>query len=88
MKKKDEKLNRFIRERMYAFRFMNSYSQEQMAEKLDITPRCYLEQEKGRCGFSGQTICRFLFWLSDEELLSLTRGLKTNVWKEEAENVK
>ena len=54
MKVSDEKLNRFISKHMLDYRLRHSLSQEGMAEQLNIAPRCYLEQENGRCGFSGQ----------------------------------
>ncbi|GCA66485.1 hypothetical protein KGMB01110_09210 [Mediterraneibacter butyricigenes] len=54
-----------------------------MAEVLDETPRCYIEQEMGRSGYSLQTFCRFLLTLSDKEVLELVHGMKKeNVWEE------
>lgn len=82
MKVSDKKLNKFIRMHMLDYRIRHSLSQEGMAEQLNIAPRCYLEQENGRCGFSGQTVCHFIAVLSDTEASAFISGLR-NVWKEE-----
>lgn len=85
MKKSDKDLNLFISRKLYEYRMENSYSQERMAEKLNISPRSYWEQEKGKSGFSGRTICRLLCILPPEEVSSLIHSLRTEVWKEDYE---
>ena len=79
MKKSDKDLNLLISRKLY------EYSQERMAEKLNISPRSYWEQEKGKSGFSGRTICRLLCILPPEEVSSLIHSLRTEVWKEDYE---
>ena len=81
MKKSDKDLNLLISRKLYEYRMENSYSQERMAEKLNISPRSYWEQEKGKSGFSGRTICRLLCILPPEEVSSLIHSLRTEVWK-------
>ena len=83
MKKSDKDLNLLISRKLYEYRMENSYSQERMAEKLNISPRSYWEQEKGKSGFSGRTICRLLCILPPEEVSSLIHSLRTEVWKED-----
>lgn len=85
MKKSDKDLNLLISKKLYEYRMENSYSQERMAEKLNISPRSYWEQEKGKSGFSGRTICRLLCILPPEEVSSLIHSLRTEVWKEDYE---
>lgn len=85
MKKSDKDLNLLISRKLYEYRMENSYSQERMAEKLIISPRSYWEQEKGKSGFSGRTICRLLCILPPEEVSSLIHSLRTEVWKEDYE---
>lgn len=85
MKKSDKDLNLLISRKLYEYRMENSYSQERMAEKLNISPRSYWEQEKGKSGFSGRTICRLLCLLPPEEVSSLIHSLRTEVWKEDYE---
>lgn len=82
MKVSDEKLNRFISKHMLDYRLRHSLSQEGMAEQLNIAPRCYLEQENGRCGFSGQTVCHFISVLSDKEAFAFISDLRS-VWDED-----
>ena len=85
MKKSDKDLNLLISRKLYEYRMENSYSQERMAEKLNISPRSCWEQEKGKSGFSGRTICRLLCILPPEEVSSLIHSLRTEVWKEDYE---
>ena len=85
MKKSDKDLNLLISRKLYEYRMENSYSQERMAEKLNISPRSYWEQEKGKSGFSGRTICRLLCIRPPEEVSSLIHSLRTEVWKEDYE---
>ena len=85
MKKSDKDLNLLISRKLYEYRMENSYSQERMAEKLNISPRSYWEQEEGKSGFSGRTICRLLCILPPEEVSSLIHSLRTEVWKEDYE---
>ena len=85
MKKSDKDLNLLISRKLYEYRMENSYSQERMAEKLNISPRSYWEQETGKSGFSGRTICRLLCILPPEEVSSLIHSLRTEVWKEDYE---
>ncbi|HIX72472.1 MAG: helix-turn-helix transcriptional regulator [Clostridiales bacterium] len=85
MKNSDKNLNHLISKKLYEYRMENSYSQELMAEKLNISPRSYWEQEKGKSGFSGKTICRFLCILPPEEVIKLIHVLRTEVWKDDYE---
>lgn len=85
MKKSDKNLNLFISKKLYEYRTQNSYSQERMAEKLNISPRSYWEQEKGKSGFSGKTVCRLLCILPPDEVDSFIHSLRTEVWKEDYE---
>lgn len=85
MKKSDKNLNLLISKKIYEYRIQNSYSQERMAEKLNISLRSYWEQEKGKSGFSGKTICRLLCILPPEEIDQLIHSLRTEVWKDDYE---
>ena len=85
MKRRDEKLTQFLSRKIYEYRIHNAFSQEARAEKLNISPRSYWEQEKGISGFSGQTICRFLCILAPEEVTSIMHGIRTEVWKDDYE---
>ena len=75
MKKSDKNLNLLISKKIYEYRI----------QKLNISPRSYWEQEKGKSGFSGKTICRLLCILPPEEIDQLIHSLRTEVWKDDYE---
>ncbi|MCD8361562.1 MAG: helix-turn-helix domain-containing protein [Lachnospiraceae bacterium] len=80
MKRSDLKLNRYASSFTKEVRLRRHFSQEQMAELLNISVRCYQAFEEERCGISGQTLCRLLVLLTEEERAAFVGGLLTEVW--------
>lgn len=83
MKRTNVEFNHYVGRMIGQYRDKRKYTMERMSETLNVSTRCYQEQEKGRMGFSGQTICLFLLNLKDEEILSFIHGLRKSVWKED-----
>lgn len=69
-------LTHFLRHRLLSFRKQQKFTQEQMAQKLHISPRSYCDQERGLCGFSSLSLILFLLQLSDDEALRLLHQLR------------
>ncbi|MCD8195590.1 MAG: helix-turn-helix domain-containing protein [Lachnospiraceae bacterium] len=80
MKRTNLKLNVYVSAFTRKIRLRRHLSQEQMAEFLHISVRCYQTFEKGHCGIGGQTICCLLMLLSEEERRAFVDGLATEVW--------
>lgn len=83
MRRTNREFNHYVGNMIGQYRGRMKYTMERMSETLNVSTRCYQEQEKGRMGFSGQTICRFLLSLKDDEILSFIHGLRKSVWKED-----
>lgn len=83
MKKRNTELNQYVSAWLENYRNKKAYSMEQMSERLLEDSRSYYDQEKGKIGFSGNTVCRMLAYLSDAEVLDFIEGLRKIVWMEE-----
>ncbi len=73
-------LNHYVSTFIRSFRQRKHLSQEQMADLLNISTRCYQELEERDGGTSGRTICRLLTQLSEEERREFVDGIMENVW--------
>lgn len=83
MKEQKKRFNQYVREWLEDYRKRKSYSMEKMSEKLLEDTRSYYDQKKGKIGFSGWTICRLLFCLTNSEIQEFVGGLRTFVWEDE-----
>lgn len=64
-------LQDFLAEHIRRFRAEHSYTQEQMAERLRISPRSYIDLEHKRYGCSALTALFFLLMLDNEARMHL-----------------
>ena len=87
MKGKTQEFNQFVGEWIRTYRIREEYTIDMMSEKLQEDSRSYADQEKGKLGFSGHTLSRFLVQLPEPEVLDFVRGLKEIVWWEEFKDV-
>lgn len=72
MRKYDKHLlQNFLAEHIRQFRAEHNYTQEQMAERLRISPRSYIDLEHKRYGCSGPTAFFFLLLLDNEARVQL-----------------
>ncbi len=67
---------KFLRERIYAYRINSSLSQENMANILHVSLRAYSDQEHSKFGFSAISFTYYILLLSDEEVLQLIKELR------------
>lgn len=72
-----------LREMIWNYRKRAQYTQEDMAEKLHISPRSYVDQEHGKYGFSAVSLLFFLSILPDEEVLALVHTFEGKVEEED-----
>lgn len=72
----------FLRKKIYCFRINHLYTQEKMAEMLQVTPRSYLAQEHGEYGFSAFTLLFYLCMLSEGEVLGLLKEFR-EMWEKQ-----
>ena len=82
MKTYTKLLKNLLRDSIHDFRLRHHYSQEYMAELLYISPRCYIDQEHGKYGFSFHTFVRFLLLLSDKDVLHMLHEFRELLEKE------
>ncbi|MCI8638629.1 MAG: hypothetical protein HFG41_05665 [Coprococcus sp.] len=87
MKGTNPEFNNFVGEWIRTYRSRQEYTIDMMSEKLLVDSRSYADQEKGKLGFSGHTLSRFLIQLPEPEVLNFVRGLKKIVWWEEFKDV-
>jgi len=62
-----KQMQAIMSKRIRQFRLEHNLTQEQMAEKLRISPRSYGDLERGTMGCSLQTYLQFLMCLPEEE---------------------
>lgn len=74
-------LRKVFSEEIKKCRTQRQLTQEQMAERLCMEPRSYIDLEHGECGCSGLTVVLFLLQLKDEEVLRLLCGVKEELKK-------
>ena len=67
-------LRTLMRVELLGYRRRNGRTQEEMAEKLHITPCSYIDLEHGKYGSSTVTLLFFLALLPDEEIICFVRG--------------
>lgn len=77
-------LKEFLTVRVHSYRLTLQCSQERMAEKLRISPRSYIDLERGKYGFSATTFAFFLLILSEEDVLNLLRSLRKLIEEEDS----
>jgi len=75
-------LRLFMAERFRDFRMEQHFTQEQMSEKLWISPRSYIDLEHGRYRCSMMTAFLFLLCLEDDEVLHFVHDFRDLVQKE------
>lgn len=76
MQRQDKSILRnMIAARLCRFRKEKRLTQEDMAERLSITPRSYSDLERGKCGCSAPTAIRFLLLLGDEDAVHLLHSI-------------
>ena len=77
MKKSAALLNDYLRESIRAYRKAKGFSQESMAAILEISPRSYNDQERGKYGFSAISLVFFMIALPDDfwkDIRTLLKG--------------
>ncbi|WP_394272271.1 helix-turn-helix transcriptional regulator [Butyricicoccus sp.] len=65
------------------YRHSHKLSQETMSEYLRISPRSYVDIERGRYGMSAHTLVMFMLMMSDTEVLQLIDELRKIVSAED-----
>ena len=80
-------LRMFMTEQIKGRRKALHFTQETMAEKLHISPRSYINIERGKSGCSAATLMFFLIILPEEELLQLCAEFRARVDEEDAHEV-
>ena len=76
-------LKDFLMVRVHSYRLTLQCSQERMAEKLRISPRSYIDLERGKYGFSAATFAFFLLILPEDDVLDLLRSIRKLINKED-----
>lgn len=74
-------LQDFLAEQIRRFRAEHSYTQEQMAERLRISPRSYIDLEHKRYGCSAMTFGFFLLMLDMDALIQLINDFRELIEK-------
>ena len=69
-------LQEFLSEQIGQFRAAHHYTQEQMAERLRVSPRSYIDLEHNKFGCSALTLISFLLLLDGEQVLSLLAAVR------------
>ena len=67
------------------YRIEHQYTQEEMAEQLDISEKAYSNMKRGVHGFSAVTLLMLLIHLEDEQMLRCVeemRILRKNLWEQ------
>lgn len=80
-------LRTLMRVELLGYRRRNDRTQEEMAEKLHITPRSYIDLEHGKYGSSTVTLLFFLALLPDAKMAELVRTFALRA-READENVR
>ena len=75
-------LKDFLMVRVHSYRLTLQCSQERMAEKLRISPRSYIDLERGKYGFSALTLMFFLSVMEEKEVQKLLREFRRIVDEE------
>ena len=76
MKPEKLKLIYFLSDYARSFRKSRKLTQEQMSERLRISPRAYSELERKQCCFSALTLIKLLLMMEQNELLSFVEDLR------------
>lgn len=69
-------LKDFLADRIKQYRKGHGLTQENMAERLRVSPRSYIDLEHKRYGCSSMTVLFFFLHLNQEELLQLLRDFR------------
>ncbi len=77
MRKLKNKLKRYLRKFLIAFRNKKNLTQEQAAALLHISCRSYSDLESGKYCLSAVALILFLGQLPDKEILEIVRGFRT-----------
>lgn len=67
MENEKELFQEHLRKHVYQYRKSHGLSQEKMAELLNVAPRSYADQERGKYGYSALPLMRYLLILQDEK---------------------
>lgn len=76
----------FLSRHVYAYRKRCGMSQEHMSELLMVSPRSYIEQERGRLGFSAVSMTFYIVAMTEEEAVSFVKELRTSFKREDTGN--
>lgn len=68
-----------LSEQMRRFRSQRRLTQEQMAERLCVAPRSYVDLEHEKYTCSALTVFLFLILLEDEDIIHCIRGLQKQI---------
>ena len=60
---------------VYEVRMEHHFTQEDMAEQLRMSPRCYSDLESGKSGISFRTMVSFMYLLKESEWIPIIREL-------------
>ena len=80
-------LRMFMTEQIKGRRKALHFTQETMAEKLHISPRSYINIERGKSGCSAATLMFFLLILPDEDRMRLCAAFRKRVDEEDVHDV-
>ena len=75
----------FLSKHVYAYRKRYGLSQEHMSELLMVSPRSYIEQERGK--FSAVSMTFYIVAMSEEEAFSFVKELRTSFKREDKNDV-
>lgn len=78
-------LGKAMRELSEGYRIEHQYTQEKMAERLDISAKAYDNLKHGRHSFSAATLTMMLIQLEDEQVLEFVkeiRILRKELWEQ------
>ena len=74
-----------MKELSEGYRIEHQYTQEKMAERLDISAKAYDNLKHGRNSFSAATLMMLLIQLEDEQVLEFVkeiRILRKDLWEQ------
>lgn len=75
MKKSAILLNDYLRESIRSYRKAHRFSQKSMAAILEISPRSYNDQERGKYGFSAISLVFFMITLPESGVIDFWKDM-------------
>ena len=84
--KMNNTMKRYLVTMLKGTRKRMGFTQEAMAEELNISTRAYNNLECGRCGVSANTLLYFMLTMNDETLLEFIKKSRDYInWEEDEE---